>query len=79
MGIRDGGPRADRSASCGVCTVQMDYYTGEETPGYVVNGPDGRPLRVCGFSCEDELDTGKSYRISPDQTIDIRGRLITGV
>ena len=53
MGIRDGGPRADRSASCGVCTLQMDYYTGEETPGYVVNGPDGRPLRVCGGSCED--------------------------
>ena len=63
---------------CGVCTVQMDYYTGEDAPGYLVDGPDGRPLRVCGGSCVDEITTGKSYRISPDQSFDVRGRVIVG-
>ena len=68
-----------RSVDCAVCTVQMDYYSTDfEVPGYVIDGPDGRPLRVCGFSCELELITGKSHRISPDQTIDIRGRVIVG-
>ena len=82
--------RCDRSVTCGVCTAQLDYYSTVselltrwsasdfEAPGYVIDGPDGRPLRVCGFSCELELITGKSYRISSDQTIDIRGRIIVG-
>ena len=71
--------RSDRSGNCGVCTAQLDYYSTDfEAPGYVIDGPDGRALRVCGFSCELELTSGKSYRISPDQTIDIRGRIIVG-
>ena len=71
--------RADLAVDCGVCTVQMDYYsTDHEAPGYLIDGPNGRPLRVCGGSCEDEIITGKSYRISPDQSFDVRGRVVTG-
>jgi hypothetical protein len=71
--------RADRSVDCGVCTVQMDYYSTDfEPPGYVIDGPDGRALRVCCYTCEEELITGKSYRFNAPQTITIRGRVITG-
>ena len=71
--------RCDRSVDCIVCTVQMDYYSTDfEVPGYVIDGPDGRPLRVCGFSCEEELITGKSYRFNGPQTIEVRGRVIVG-
>jgi len=72
--------RCDRSVNCGVCTIQMDYYsTDYEPPGYLIDGPDGLPLRVCGWSCELELKEGESTRIGPDQSFDVRGRVIRGV
>jgi len=44
-----------RSARCGACTAELDYVAMDEVPGYVIDGPDGRRVRVCGFSCELEL------------------------
>ena len=71
--------RCDRSVDCIVCTVQMDYYSTDfAVPGYVIDGPNGRPLRVCGVECEIEIITGKSYRIGSDQSFEVRGRLIVG-
>ena len=51
-----------RSARCGACTAQMDYVARDQVPGYVIDGPDGRRVRVCGFSCELELITGENSR-----------------
>jgi hypothetical protein len=71
--------RCDRSVDCEVCTAQLDYYsTDHEAPGYVIDGPDGRALRVCCYTCEEELITGKSYRFNAPQSFDVRGRVIVG-